>query len=252
MAFAWASVTFVLMFFCFSTGGHQQDFLEIGWDLIMIIFYCALWLAPQKSLFRRPAAILYARFWFCYRTVVVCTNILLFFKSTTNLGSCGYIFATVVLFAVFEPLVCYWTLLQDSRWWQGLDIDQGTRRESNEDIRSPLMGSDFSLYSAQSLANTMDHMHVHGQVKMLNFACIKLDHSKHLGAGSFSKVYRGTYRGKECAIKLIYTLDLTADVIKRVAAEASILSSIRHPNIVNIFGVSVLPPRFVALLLLGL
>lgn len=44
-------------------------------------------------------------------------------------------------------------------------------------------------------------------------------------------------------IQLIYTMDITADTIKKVAAEASILSSIRHKNIVNILGVSVLPPR---------
>jgi hypothetical protein len=245
MAGVWAAITFVIMLIIFDRGGELGDVLEICWDAIMIVFYCALWLAPQKKFFRRPAAILYARFWFGYRVVVLCTNILLFFPQTSNLGSCGYILATVLLFAVFQPLVCYWTLLQDSRWWQGLDIDQGRRYESNEDIRSPLVGSDFSLFSAQNLAESMDHMRVHGQVKMLNFACIKLDHRKYLGAGSFSKVYRGTYRGKECAIKLIYTVDLTADVIKRVAAEASILSSIRHPNIVHIYGVSVLPPRLV-------
>jgi hypothetical protein len=41
-------------------------------------------------------------------------------------------------------------------------------------------------------------------------------------------------------------VDITAETIKKVAAEASILSSIRHKNIVNILGVSVLPPRYAA------
>jgi serine/threonine protein kinase len=50
-----------------------------------------------------------------------------------------------------------------------------------------------------------------------------------------------------CPIQLIYTVDITAETIKKVAAEASILSSIRHKNIVNILGVSVLPPRYVVL-----
>jgi serine/threonine protein kinase len=48
-----------------------------------------------------------------------------------------------------------------------------------------------------------------------------------------------------CPAQLIYTVDITAETIKKVAAEASILSSIRHKNIVNILGVSVLPPRYV-------
>lgn len=44
-------------------------------------------------------------------------------------------------------------------------------------------------------------------------------------------------------------MDLTEDTIQRVAAEASILSSIRNnPNVVNIMGVTVLPPRYCLLL----
>lgn len=38
---------------------------------------------------------------------------------------------------------------------------------------------------------------------------------------------RGSYRNQQCAVKLIYTMDLTVDVIQRVAAEASILSSLQ-------------------------
>ncbi len=64
-------------------------------------------------------------------------------------------------------------------------------------------------------------------VKLANFAYITLDSKSLLGQGSFSKVYRGTYKGTECAIKLIFTVDLTTDVINRVAAEAQVLSSIK-------------------------
>jgi serine/threonine protein kinase len=41
---------------------------------------------------------------------------------------------------------------------------------------------------------------------------------------------------------LIFTADLTEDVILRAEAEATLLSSVKSPNIVNIIGVSVLPP----------
>jgi serine/threonine protein kinase len=85
-------------------------------------------------------------------------------------------------------------------------------------------------------------------VRLLNFAYITLDKTRQLGSGSFSKVYLGSYRKERCAIKLIFTLDLTQDVIRRVAAEAQILSMIKHKNIVNILGVSVLPPSVCILL----
>lgn len=85
-------------------------------------------------------------------------------------------------------------------------------------------------------------------MRLLNFAYITMDTRRQLGSGSFSKVYLGSYRRQRCAIKMIFTLDLTQDVIRRVAAEAQILSMIKHPNIVSILGVSVLPPSVCILL----
>ena len=58
-------------------------------------------------------------------------------------------------------------------------------------------------------------------------AYITLDKNKQLGSGSCSKVYRGSYKKRVCAIKLIFTVDLTEEVIGRVAAEAQLLSSIQ-------------------------
>ncbi len=75
-----------------------------------------------------------------------------------------------------------------------------------------------------------------GGVKLLNFAYIRINSKKLLGQGSFSKVFKGTYREEQCAVKLIYTVDLTPDTIKRVAAEAETLSALKHPNIVHIYG----------------
>jgi hypothetical protein len=245
-ALLWGIFSFFLMIYIYYVNNWIGDTAEALWYFILLIFYLALWLAPQDRLFRRPAVITYSKFWVIYRIFTICIHVLFFFRETEETGSCGYIILQILFYAIIQPLVCYWTLLQDSRWWQGIEIETPHhRKQSYEDIRSPLIGSDFSISTAQSLAATMDSIRVHGGVKMLNFALIKIDFKKPLGSGSFSKVYKGTYRGNECAIKLIYTVDLTAEVIRRVASEASILSSIRHPNIVNIFGVSVLPPRYI-------
>lgn len=77
---------------------------------------------------------------------------------------------------------------------------------------------------------------------MINFSQISFDRKNLIGYGSFSKVYRGKFKNKECAVKLVYTMDLTEEDICRVAAEATILSSVNSINVVNIFGVTVLPP----------
>lgn len=248
LTFIWVIITFVTFFFIFHLNGvFSGAILELIWDFLLLSFFFVLWLAPQKLLFRRPAAIAYSKFWFIFRLFAFSINILLLNSYTTPIGTCLYIFLSLLLFSIFQPLICYYTLLQDSYWWQGLDISQGGRRISNENIRSPLVGSDFSLMSAQNLATTMDNI-TNNRVQLLNFACIKLDLNRGLGSGSFSKVFAGSYKGKECAVKLIYTVDLTAEIISRIAAEASILSSINHNNVVKIIGVSVLPPAVCLLL----
>ena len=54
-----------------------------------------------------------------------------------------------------------------------------------------------------------------GQVKLLNFAYLSLDKKSMLGCGSYSKVYKGKYRGTPVALKLLFTVDLNPDIIKR-------------------------------------
>lgn len=243
----WTIASFCIMSFIYLVNEVIGVIFEILLDFALFLFYFALWKAPQESLYRRPAAINYGKIWAIYRACACFINFLFFFEATDDPATCVYIIQRLIFFSIFQPLVCYWTLLMDSRWWQGSDINLQIG-ELSEDLRSPLAGQEFSMNTAQSLADTMDHIRVKGHVKMCNFACIKMDFRSPLGAGSFSKVYKGTYHKKPIAIKLIYTHDLTQEVIKRVAAEASILSSIKHVNVVNIIGVTVLPPSVCLLL----
>ncbi len=83
-------------------------------------------------------------------------------------------------------------------------------------------------------------------ISLINFSDVSFDKKNILGYGSFSKVYRGSYSklasSKECAIKLVFTMDLTEDDIYRVVAEATILSAVTSVNVVRIYGVMVMPP----------
>lgn len=299
--------------------------LELIWESMLMCFYCLLWLCPQKYLFRRPASMVYAQLWFLYRFLSIILLLLINDKSSKAVGMCGDAVVRYFLFAIFQPLVVYRTLLRDSRWWQGLRINMGvvhylsayydhryisstakvgeeqqtpdtlsaasnessshftsipgasmhsgngictkgrvvvlatsddeddflaasvgiphttgglfsknsnSGKESRNDdvdidvegagikralqtkspfsdlnatkhgssrskksnpgvpISGPLQGLNVNLHSAQSLADTLDVIKSQKGVKLLNFAYIKLDSSKLLGQGSFSKVYR--------------------------------------------------------------
>ena len=157
-ACAWALVTLVAQYFTFRNNEDFSFLASMIWQTILLLFYGALWVLPQKNLFRRPAVIYYARNWCLFRLLCMFASVMFFFDDTHAAGSCIYVIGNLFPFAIFEPLLLYYTLLQDSKWWQGQDIFQGRRVADAEEIRSPLQGIDINLKSAQSLAASMDRL----------------------------------------------------------------------------------------------
>lgn len=258
-AISWGIFVFIIRYLNYTVEHHYtQFFTYLVWLSAVALVYLAVWITPKHMLFRRPAAIRYAMFWFFYQLLCICDFVLQSNSLTVPEGNCLYAFGSVFGFALAEPIVVYLTLRRDCMWWQGLaiagvdnsrmsmslkktegrhsecmglDPETGvvsTRiSEADATIASPLAGMDLTQNSAQQLAASLDHISSPGGVKLLNFAYVKLNTKKLLGQGSFSKVYRGHYRGMACAVKLIYTVDLTLDTIERVAAEAEILSCLK-------------------------
>lgn len=156
----WGCITFVVEMIINLNFNLFSLSIDVIWSAALLFFYLALWITPQKHLFRRPATIMYAKFWFIFRFFTLLARILTGVNDvfTKSLGSCVYVFFSLLVFAAVEPLVLYYTLLQDCMWWQGMVINQGRRNISVEDIRGPLEGVDLNLKSAQSLAYSMDQM----------------------------------------------------------------------------------------------
>ncbi|CAH8355604.1 unnamed protein product [Eruca vesicaria subsp. sativa] len=64
-----------------------------------------------------------------------------------------------------------------------------------------------------------------------------------VGIGFFGEVFRGVWNGTDVAIKLFLEQDLTAENMEDFCNEISILSRIRHPNVVLFMGACTKPPR---------
>jgi hypothetical protein len=192
LTIVWCIVTFGLQVIVFSSEGTTAVLAQVVWSFFMLIFYFALWLAPQSMLFRRPAAIQYAQFWFWFRLVTILLSIFQGMDSRTlaAIGTCGYIAGPLLFFTLIQPCVCYWALLQDSRWWQGLAISRDKSLKGEHTIQSPLLGLDISYSAANELALVVDTMSSNKTARLLNFAHISLDSTRLLGTGSCSKVYR--------------------------------------------------------------
>ena len=117
-ALVWGAITTVIQGLINSNANVLSFAITLAWETILFIFYLLLWVTPQKHLFRRPAVILYARFWTIFRLVSIIARILVFIPASLPVGNCMFVFASLVAFAAFEPLVLYYTLLQDSRYWR--------------------------------------------------------------------------------------------------------------------------------------
>ena len=260
-AVIWGLFTFgVQTLYHLDTENEVFERINFIWCFILMIFYGLLWLLPLRIISRRPPLIFYSRVWFMYRSIIIISFILIPYENDSAVkvsGECILIFATCVVFGVLKPIVLYHTLLADSMYWQGkswiLQPSKSGRisiRDNSDDsgssqalLEGPLHGLEVGYENATGLAQEVANISSQGTVKLINSAYIKiLKNVALLGSGSFSKVYRGKFKGDSVAIKMLVTPDLNVEVIKRCCSEAQILSSLAHPNVVRIYGISVLPP----------
>ncbi|KAG9138436.1 hypothetical protein Leryth_012726 [Lithospermum erythrorhizon] len=64
-----------------------------------------------------------------------------------------------------------------------------------------------------------------------------------VGIGFFGEVFRGIWNGTDVAIKVFLEQDLTAENMMDFCNEISILSRLRHPNVILFLGACTKPPR---------
>ncbi|XP_059663249.1 serine/threonine-protein kinase EDR1 isoform X2 [Cornus florida] len=64
-----------------------------------------------------------------------------------------------------------------------------------------------------------------------------------VGIGFFGEVFRGIWNGTDVAIKVFLEQDLTVENMMDFCNEISILSRLRHPNVILFLGACIKPPR---------
>ncbi len=109
------------------------------------------------------------------------------------------------------------------------------RSESNEMGGS---GVPSALRSPSSQASLLSLQHITPKELVYNTA----DQSSVLGRGGFGVVYRGTWQEIDVAIKQLQ-MQLSKDMKTEFEREAQLHSSLRHPNIVLLYGVVFEPPQ---------
>lgn len=157
----------------------------------------------------------------------------------------------VLWFGLMLPVIVYKTLVKDAEYWEGIIEDSfgvGSIRKtpSEANIRTPLLGITFDQSTARTLADEMGNLD--SACEVINYAHLEMPKQKHsqasvlLGAGGTGRVFRGRYRKREVAIKMLYCVTLEPETVQNFFRESALLSRLRHPNIVHLEGICVLPP----------
>ncbi len=87
----WGIYTMFNTLAIYKTSSNGSFAFSMVWQIILLIFYFCLYALPQRKLFRRPAAINYAMFWFWFRVLSIIATVLFFITTTHSEGNCIYV-----------------------------------------------------------------------------------------------------------------------------------------------------------------
>ena len=213
--------------------------------------FAIVWLTPRSVFRQRRAVRFYSRFWTLFLPCQLVAYILM--VESIDAGFCINLVVVWGVLGLVRPYIVYSALKRDSNYWQGLvdadlEAQQLQRHGSSNslDVRTPLLGTHFEAPAAEALADRMDNLGK--QCRIIHYASLKLGDGAQdpaslvLGAGGTARVFRGMYMGQDVAIKMLYCLTLTKETVLNFCQESAFLSSMRHPNIVQVEGICVSPP----------
>ena len=220
-------------------GTEYDFFVHVSFYGIVLIFYLCCWLLPYKWLYRRPALIGYAIFWSVTRGIVVVSEILEYLK--IDVGTCFETVGFDLMFTMAIPFVAYNT---EARFTVLARYPNG-RMDcwKNEWITRTASGNiPCGAILHRKLLKVWILYDLMAKVETLNFAYLNIPEGSILGHGGSSRVYKGKYKGNDVAVKMLFCIDLTKEVIRRFFNEIKIHSGLRHSTVVKVQGVCIIPP----------
>lgn len=112
-AMLWGGVTYALLVY---TSFRQKGAFGVfsAWNSMLLVFYLSLWFTPMDYLFRRPAAVLFAKLFSVYHGLTFALFIYEFFFTNDSVA-CTFFFDFIFVEPVLQPIFAYYILLEDCR-----------------------------------------------------------------------------------------------------------------------------------------
>eukprot|EP00468_Gymnochlora_sp_CCMP2014_P014785 CAMPEP_0167768684 /NCGR_PEP_ID=MMETSP0110_2-20121227/16824_1 /TAXON_ID=629695 /ORGANISM="Gymnochlora sp., Strain CCMP2014" /LENGTH=297 /DNA_ID=CAMNT_0007657425 /DNA_START=453 /DNA_END=1343 /DNA_ORIENTATION=+ len=174
----------------------------------------------------RRACVLYAWYSILWRILIVPTAYL-----DTLYGVKEAYHGWVMFRSLLFPVILYNTLLKETDYWRGTSKSLwllGSNKKLDLD------GEYDDLFEPSDLPRLLQER------PLIDFALLKLETL--LDIGSSSRVYKGRFRGKTVAVKLFTPTQLDSKAVMRCLKEAKYTTLLKHPNIVEFYGLAIQPP----------
>lgn len=257
--------------------------LECMYIFILLVCYGALAVVPAYRLYRRPSLDFKFVWWQLLTIILLGVETFMDIMDYEHghclhwyyivLLQC--ILGPFVFMATLRADSAYWQGLLAEKDFGGLfspssqndSVASPRARASSASVRTstfqrsmtitePLLGQYLEKEAAEELAITMDLLSEAPNCEFIHFGLLSLEakpinHDSAdtaaqfdiIGVGGASKVYRGRYRDEPVAIKMIWCVDITTEIIQQFKQEVMILAQLaKHPNIIQVRGISVMPP----------
>ena len=107
---------------------------------------------------------------------------------------------------------------------------------------------DLNLASACTIGTVLSDIQRHVKsLPVIHFSSIEFNMSNFI-SGGLSRVYFGKCKQKQIAIKVLFAIELTPEVVTDFYNEVQVMYQLRHENIVQCLGISVMPPTICVIL----
>jgi serine/threonine protein kinase len=208
----------------------------------------------------------WARFFVSFALPRFISDILL--SNSVGVGWCLFHLTTVIIFAIAMIWAMFHVLFLETKYFHGYIVDSrvcgvniwGYRsreqdakdvesmtvqdRSSQSSIASLFQGMELTDIAASTISDVRLELIKKNEVPLIDFSRLVINLRCMLGSGSSARVYKGKWCSRSCAVKILFTVEITPDEIRRALIEASMLHRLQasSQHVVGLYGVAILPP----------
>jgi serine/threonine protein kinase len=208
----------------------------------------------------------WARFWSIQRILLLLAEALLF--NSQEIGWCLYHSTIFIFVGILADWVMFHIFTLETKWFHGYIVDSRvcgmdlwgliSRKQDNESdeqmvssgrtsqssITSVFNGLELTDMAASTISDVRIELGKKGAVPLIDFSRLVIKLRCMLGSGSSARVYEGKWCDRRCAVKILFTVEITPEEIRRTCIEASLLHRLQasSEHVVGLYGVAILPP----------